>query len=714
MYVRRMIGLVMISAMSLMFIACANQNVETETDSNKYLPTKIENIENGGRIPEGCEAKTPVEESKHSISSFWGNWVLKGSAEEDVHISDKTIEYTLLDEEGKPVTLTVECFPERLSFHPANISNDAELYALKRDAKNRQMSVFGQSGAELYAEFYDDSQSVPIEETIEKLGYGVGSVKLQGTENFVDTDLSLIAYGERAATYVISGDTFAIGLLDATCFSGRVTESPTGSNIYEIDYKYSWDGAELTLIYNEKKAVYIPECIENGETIVLDQAGITDGYSPIDGMNGISLDTNAGISQIMWDTHEGYVDAAICFDGTFVTIDGKKYSYAESEKSLTIFAEDGNSAVYSNYTFALQSFNNVTTTNFFVNDKEIRSWDTVGWFIENGFQTDLDLNQIINPYIVTDDFLLSVENSHITVKANNPYEKPVPLSACYVCYILIDDSDCIVRKGDSTIGKTSYDDINQIYEAAYEKKPDSLRYKTSDRGGIVIADFSLDKPYGIAQLEWSDYDVLYDFENDVLKSVRIEIPALLYNGLQDNVDYEALQNMDAATMTGVIKTRDDVLSKIKSAFEKAGIDAQIDELTGETVMDTNVLFGYDSVELSEEGKRYIDDFMAIYSSVVLDDSLNDVISEIRFEGHTDSSGSYEYNLNLSQRRADAVLNYCLSNDAFGLNRNQKDRLNAIATTVGYSYADLVYDSSGNEDADASRRVAVKFYLKVNG
>lgn len=208
-------------------------------------------------------------------------------------------------------------------------------------------------------------------------------------------------------------------------------------------------------------------------------------------------------------------------------------------------------------------------------------------------------------------------------------------------------------------------------------------------------------------------EVVYSFEDDVLQRVELMLPALLYNGLQDNVDNESLQSMDAATMQGFIENRDTVLDRLKTAFSQAGIAVDINESTGEIVMSSSVLFGFDSSELSTEGKAYIDSFMGAYAEVILDESLDGVISKIQLEGHTDSNGSYNYNLTLSEKRAQAVLDYCLSSSSTSMNRDQKEKFSQIADTVGYAFSDLVYDSNGKEDAEASRRVAIKFYVTEN-
>ena len=134
----------------------------------------------------------------------------------------------------------------------------------------------------------------------------------------------------------------------------------------------------------------------------------------------------------------------------------------------------------------------------------------------------------------------------------------------------------------------------------------------------------------------------------------------------------------------------------------------MNDSTGESVMDSSVLFATDSADLTPEGKAYLDDFIQVYASVLTSEENKQHISEVRFEGHTDSNGSYEYNLILSQKRADAVMNYCLSNSS--LTEEQRSVMQSVSTAIGYSFSDPILDKDGKEDQAASRRAAVKFYV----
>ena len=134
----------------------------------------------------------------------------------------------------------------------------------------------------------------------------------------------------------------------------------------------------------------------------------------------------------------------------------------------------------------------------------------------------------------------------------------------------------------------------------------------------------------------------------------------------------------------------------------------MDPNTGDIMLDSAVFFETGSSEIKPEGRALLDLFVPVYLDVLLRDQYADYLGEIIIEGHTDSKGTYNANLRLSQNRALQVAIYCL--DMPSLTTAQKAKLQHILTAKGRSYADLVL-VNGVEDADASRRVEFKFSLK---
>lgn len=67
------------------------------------------------------------------------------------------------------------------------------------------------------------------------------------------------------------------------------------------------------------------------------------------------------------------------------------------------------------------------------------------------------------------------------------------------------------------------------------------------------------------------------------------------------------------------------------------------------VSETTVLFGFDKYQLTKKDKQTLDDFASQLS--------NQKHYIVQVEGYTDSTGPADYNYQLSQKRADAVIQY---------------------------------------------------------
>ncbi len=176
-------------------------------------------------------------------------------------------------------------------------------------------------------------------------------------------------------------------------------------------------------------------------------------------------------------------------------------------------------------------------------------------------------------------------------------------------------------------------------------------------------------------------------------------------------DMEKLANMSEDQIKEIEEKRTSLLTDLSAGFEQAGIEVAINEATGEIALDSAILFGYNESELTEDGKSFINEFMNVYSAVVLSDSYDGFVSKILVEGHTDSSGDYDDNLTLSENRANSVKTYCLSSEC-GLDAAITSSLEGLMQSVGYSSDQLVRDEAGNEDAGASRRVSFRFLINL--
>ena len=188
----------------------------------------------------------------------------------------------------------------------------------------------------------------------------------------------------------------------------------------------------------------------------------------------------------------------------------------------------------------------------------------------------------------------------------------------------------------------------------------------------------------------------------VSQQADLEAATLKLQQQQDALDAQALR------IDSLIGVRAAMIRDLSSALAAANLKAAVDPNTGDIMLDSAVFFETGSSEIKPEGRALLDLFVPVYLDVLLRDQYADYLGEIIIEGHTDSKGTYNANLRLSQNRALQVAIYCL--DMPSLTAAQKAKLQQILTAKGRSYADLVL-VNGVEDADASRRVEFKFSLK---
>ena len=156
-----------------------------------------------------------------------------------------------------------------------------------------------------------------------------------------------------------------------------------------------------------------------------------------------------------------------------------------------------------------------------------------------------------------------------------------------------------------------------------------------------------------------------------------------------------------------VRTR--IVEDLRNALARANISATVDPNTGDIVLDSKLMYETNSAVIREEGLAQLDRLIPVYLNVLLSDEYRDYVAEIMIEGHTDSTGRYERNLELSQERALNVAKYCLSMPS--LTSRQKELLKKIVTAQGRADSDLVYNADGTENQDRSRRVEIKFRLK---
>lgn len=174
---------------------------------------------------------------------------------------------------------------------------------------------------------------------------------------------------------------------------------------------------------------------------------------------------------------------------------------------------------------------------------------------------------------------------------------------------------------------------------------------------------------------------------------------------------EAIMSEQQQKLDDIIGVRAELVEDLSREFSDSDLKVSVDETTGAITFDSSILFDYNKSVLKPSGKEFLAEFLPRYVEVLLRPKYKDNISEILIEGHTDTEGSYLVNLSLSQKRALAVAEYCLSEKNGILTDRQLEEMRNLVSASGRSYSDPVYDEDGEIDMAASRRVEFLFRLK---
>ncbi len=159
----------------------------------------------------------------------------------------------------------------------------------------------------------------------------------------------------------------------------------------------------------------------------------------------------------------------------------------------------------------------------------------------------------------------------------------------------------------------------------------------------------------------------------------------------------------------IVGIRTDIIGALQNTFSNSTM--KVDPQTGSITFSSDVLFRYNSAKLTTESMDTLKEIIPLYLDVLLQDAYRPYIAEIIIEGHTDTDGGYQSNMELSYNRANAVANFC-QDPKNGLSEEKIGQLRQLMTVNGRSYSDPVYTANPQEiDMAASRRVEIKFRLR---
>ena len=151
-----------------------------------------------------------------------------------------------------------------------------------------------------------------------------------------------------------------------------------------------------------------------------------------------------------------------------------------------------------------------------------------------------------------------------------------------------------------------------------------------------------------------------------------------------------------------------IIAQLKGEMDE--FDIEIDPQTGAIRVKESVLFDINKSDLKHEGSDFLKNFIPKYVYILLhNDTIVKNLSQIMIEGHTDSTGTYEHNLNLSLSRSNSVANYIFT-DEFG-QFLFKERFQNFLSVNGRSFKEPLVSNSTDSGRAKNRRVEFKFRLK---
>ena len=273
-----------------------------------------------------------------------------------------------------------------------------------------------------------------------------------------------------------------------------------------------------------------------------------------------------------------------------------------------------------------------------------------------------------------------------------------------------------------TISFAACSSETKTYDESTEDKIELEDSAELDSGVDSIEETSTDSTGFSFEMPEMETPVLDDLVSDVVTTVfSFENPE--FNFELEDFEFDMKYNTDIDIDLGSISddkkieintTKSSLLTNLALAFKEEGLNVSINTKSGEVSLDSSVLFGGDSAELSDEGRAFLKKFINAYSSVVYKPEYDGFISKIMVEGHTApvSGSTYENGLPLSEKRAEVVKEYCLSVDT-GISAETNEKLASDLEAKGVSNSKPIKDESGNIDTAASRRVTFRFLINMD-
>ena len=151
-----------------------------------------------------------------------------------------------------------------------------------------------------------------------------------------------------------------------------------------------------------------------------------------------------------------------------------------------------------------------------------------------------------------------------------------------------------------------------------------------------------------------------------------------------------------------------IVRDVSKALKDKGIDAKPDPKTGDISIPADIAFNFGDATLTQQGKDFLQKFVPVYAEAIfeLPPEQQAVITRLVVEGHTDTVGGYSSNMELSTKRANAVLTYI---DQGMTDFPYKQDLLKKLTAVGRGESDANLPDETQSEAD--RNVLFRFTFR---
>ncbi len=152
----------------------------------------------------------------------------------------------------------------------------------------------------------------------------------------------------------------------------------------------------------------------------------------------------------------------------------------------------------------------------------------------------------------------------------------------------------------------------------------------------------------------------------------------------------------------------ELVGELTSRLNEAGITASVNPETGYVLPDGIHFFEAGEDTLTEEGKTFIREFLPVYLEVLMEPRYQQQVEMLIIEGTADRLVPDAERLELSQRRAAHVMEYCMQLD---LTEAELAYLQKMLATAGRTAADSAEGTDGRTENNAGTQVTFGFRLK---